>query len=625
LKFILLLLLFFNSVFAVDLDKANTPVINIWSNLTQLEKNYTLLLYPSSKNNPEEIDKILLKNEELFSSIYKEINKKEKIDTTINNQFFNEMENQKAINFLNRRIDNNGRLNSTLPIYRDTFDLLKRDIKSKIYKFILFLDTNPKKEEIIDYINKEKLWLSDNDYNNFNAILKEDILNGIMTKQKQKAYTLFKEFKVDFILFEDFLKYIALENKINFGEKIIKDLYINEYIDLINNNKHINLNGVNSFLSNYNLDVGRIIVTFVVLIFFIILGIFFNKGILYLISKKYSNKDIEHNELYHENSLKMKAPLLAIMSVTSIHVSLLVLFYNKEFSDTVYLILNTFYILSFYWFLLTFVSSTFSILLHSNKYRQKMSMRKELVNLGLSSIKVLITLVAFIVLLHYWGVNISGILTGLGLSGMVIAFAAKDLLSNFFGTVKIIMDDSFSQGDWIEVNGVEGTVSSLSFGNTKIRTFENGLITIPNSVLASSPILNWNKRKYGRQIKTTFGLTYNSKRSDINNAINEINEMLENHPDISTPRKHFEDLPTEKKDKLISIEDTYGIKRTLFVKLVGFSDSSVDILLYAYTKTVNWGEFMDIRQEVYMKIWEIFEKNNLDFAFPTRTLHIEKN
>lgn len=625
MKFILLLLLFFNSVFAVDLDKANTPVINIWSNLTQLEKNYTLLLYPSSKNNPEEIDKILLKNEELFSSIYKEINKKEKIDTTINNQFFNEMENQKAINFLNRRIDNNGRLNSTLPIYRDTFDLLKRDIKSKIYKFILFLDTNPKKEEIIDYINKEKLWLSDNDYNNFNAILKEDILNGIMTKQKQKAYTLFKEFKVDFILFEDFLKYIALENKINFGEKIIKDLYINEYIDLINNNKHINLNGVNSFLSNYNLDVGRIIVTFVVLIFFIILGIFFNKGILYLISKKYSNKDIEHNELYHENSLKMKAPLLAIMSVTSIHVSLLVLFYNKEFSDTVYLILNTFYILSFYWFLLTFVSSTFSILLHSNKYRQKMSMRKELVNLGLSSIKVLITLVAFIVLLHYWGVNISGILTGLGLSGMVIAFAAKDLLSNFFGTVKIIMDDSFSQGDWIEVNGVEGTVSSLSFGNTKIRTFENGLITIPNSVLASSPILNWNKRKYGRQIKTTFGLTYNSKRSDINNAINEINEMLENHPDISTPRKHFEDLPTEKKDKLISIEDTYGIKRTLFVKLVGFSDSSVDILLYAYTKTVNWGEFMDIRQEVYMKIWEIFEKNNLDFAFPTRTLHIEKN
>ncbi len=149
-----------------------------------------------------------------------------------------------------------------------------------------------------------------------------------------------------------------------------------------------------------------------------------------------------------------------------------------------------------------------------------------------------------------------------------MALAAKDTLSNFFGLIKIIFDESFSQGDWIKTSDVEGTVIEIGFISTKIRTFDNAMITVPNEKLANTSLKNWSRRTVGRRIKLHIGVTYSANQQDIQNAINDINGMLIEHKDISTPekidkkrlKKHY-----QKSNKFVSLDNKLGIKSTLII------------------------------------------------------------
>jgi MscS family membrane protein len=226
------------------------------------------------------------------------------------------------------------------------------------------------------------------------------------------------------------------------------------------------------------------------------------------------------------------------------------------------------------------------------------------------------------------GINISGVIASLGIGGLAVALAAKDTLSNFFGLIKIIFDESFSQGDWISTTDVEGTVIEIGFISTKIRTFDNSMITVPNEKLANTSIKNWSRRAVGRRIKLYIGVTYNSNAKDIQNAINDIHQMLLEHNSISTPQKIDKKNITKRyvqSSKFVSLDNKLGIKSTLMVYLDRFSDSSIDILVYSFSKTTDWEEWMRVKQDVLYKIWSILEKNNLEFAFPSQSIYLEKS
>ncbi|HFB53159.1 MAG TPA: mechanosensitive ion channel family protein, partial [Sulfurimonas autotrophica] len=197
--------------------------------------------------------------------------------------------------------------------------------------------------------------------------------------------------------------------------------------------------------------------------------------------------------------------------------------------------------------------------------------------------------------------------------------------SNFFGTLAILASDAFSQGDWVEINGKEGTVVEIGLRVTTLRTFDNALIAIPNGTFASADIKNWNKRKLGRRIKMKLGVKYDSKRQDIKNAIEEIRDMLAHHPDIATKDTKYEHIKRQhgKVAKLVSKDDLEGVKRTLLVYLDEFSDSSINILVYCFSKSVMWEDWLRTKQDVMEKIMEIFEKNNLEFAFPSLSIYDE--
>jgi MscS family membrane protein len=207
----------------------------------------------------------------------------------------------------------------------------------------------------------------------------------------------------------------------------------------------------------------------------------------------------------------------------------------------------------------------------------------------------------------------------LGIGGFAIAFAAKDSIANIFGSLSILAGDLFQQGDWIEIDHMDGTVVEIGLRATTIRTFDNALISIPNFKLVNEGIKNWSRRSIGRRIKLKIGVTYESDFKAIRQAVEEIREMLLQHPDIANERTKFQSF--YRQPKIISTEDFKGVKRTTLVYMDEFADSSINILVYCFSRSVIWQEWLAVKEDVMYKIAEILKKNHLDFAYPAMTIY----
>ena len=249
--------------------------------------------------------------------------------------------------------------------------------------------------------------------------------------------------------------------------------------------------------------------------------------------------------------------------------------------------------------------------------------RNEVVNLGLKMLNVTMGLIALIIILKILGVNLTALLSGLGIGGVAVAFAAKDTLANFFGSVSILLSELFEQGDWIAVDGMEGTVVEIGLRATTIRTFDNALIAIPNFKLSDNGIKNWSRRTMGRRIKMKIGVTYESDMENIKKALSDIRKMLHEHPDIVTENTEYRN--SERQFKLVSKEDLKGIKRMIMVNLDEFNSSSIDILVYCFSRSVVWKEWQDVKEDVMFKIADILKENDLEFAYPTMMIHQADN
>ena len=248
--------------------------------------------------------------------------------------------------------------------------------------------------------------------------------------------------------------------------------------------------------------------------------------------------------------------------------------------------------------------------------------RNEVVNLSLKMMNIFIALIALIWVLKILGVNLTALLSGLGIGGIAVAFAAKDTIANFFGSVSILLGDLFEQGDWIAINEMEGHVVEIGLRATTIRTFDNALIAIPNFKLADNGIKNWSRRLMGRRIKMIVGVTYESDMDDIKKALLEIKTMIKEHPHLMSDKTEF--MSNERQLKLVSKEDLKGIKRTVMVNLDNFSSSSIDIMIYCFSRSVVWAEWYEVKEDVMFKIAAILKANHLEFAYPTMMIHQAK-
>ncbi|WP_456471088.1 mechanosensitive ion channel family protein [Caminibacter sp.] len=259
------------------------------------------------------------------------------------------------------------------------------------------------------------------------------------------------------------------------------------------------------------------------------------------------------------------------------------------------------------------------------KISKKESVRRELFFMAINLTKIFIAIVLIAVILSYFGVDITAIITSLGIGGVIIGLAAKETLSNFFDSIRIISEDAFHVGDWIETKDFEGFVTEIGLTATQIRTFDNALIVIPNSKLANEWIKNWSRRMIGRRIKFWIKLKYSTDIVEIKRVIKEIKDMLEHHPMIVTDNKIRSRLRKRmQKNALFSLEDKYGVRKTLLVYLDRFDEYSMDILIYAFSITIDWEEWLKVKQDVMLKILEIIKNSNLELAYPTSIIFYDE-
>ncbi len=213
-------------------------------------------------------------------------------------------------------------------------------------------------------------------------------------------------------------------------------------------------------------------------------------------------------------------------------------------------------------------------------------------------LRLVVIVLTALVCLQTLGFSLSGVIAFGGVGGAAVAFAAKDLLANFFGGFMVYMDKPFLVGDWIRSpdQNIEGTVEYIGWRITRIRTFDKRPLYVPNSVFAQISIEN-PSRMTNRRIYETIGVRY-SDFSVVDKICKEVDDMLSDHPDIDN-------------------------NQTLMVNFNRFADSSLEFFIYAFTHTTNWQEFHRIKQKVLIQVGEIIEANGAEIAFPAQSIYME--
>lgn len=213
------------------------------------------------------------------------------------------------------------------------------------------------------------------------------------------------------------------------------------------------------------------------------------------------------------------------------------------------------------------------------------------------TLRAFIVIVGVVMVIDNLGYNIGGILATVGIGGAAFAFAAKDTIANLYGSIALALDRPFRVGDWIQVGDVvDGDVEEIGLRSTKVRTWPKTVISIPNAVLANEMINNFS-RMPKRRVKQVVGVTYETSPETMEAIVDDIRRLLR--------------------------EDDGVQQDFILVNWTDFGSSSLDILVYYFTVTTKWLEYMDVRQRINVKIAKTVAAHGSSVAFPTRTLYFE--
>ncbi|MEM8996699.1 MAG: mechanosensitive ion channel family protein, partial [Acidobacteriota bacterium] len=220
-----------------------------------------------------------------------------------------------------------------------------------------------------------------------------------------------------------------------------------------------------------------------------------------------------------------------------------------------------------------------------------------LVPLFRKSAKLIVAAIGFVFIADNLNVDITSLIAGLGIGGLALALAAQDTVKNLFGSLTVILDQPFSVGDWVKIGDIEGTVSELGFRSTRIKTFYDSTITLPNASLISASVDNLGARTY-RRWSTTLGLAYETPAEKVEAFCEGIRELVRKHPQTR--------------------KDSYQ------VYLNSFSAASIDVLLYIFFQTPDWASELAARHRMALDIMRLAQSLGVEFAYPTQTLYLKR-
>jgi MscS family membrane protein len=196
------------------------------------------------------------------------------------------------------------------------------------------------------------------------------------------------------------------------------------------------------------------------------------------------------------------------------------------------------------------------------------------------------------------GVPVYGIVAGLGVGGLAIALAAQPTIENLLGGLSLFADKPVRVGEFCRYGDAQGTVEAIGIRSTRIRGNDRSLTTIPNAALAKMPIVNLAKRDR-MLIQTVLGLRYETTPAQLRDVLVKLGEMLLGHARVSQDSTR--------------------------VRFVGFGDSALNVEVNAYVVTTDWQEFLEVREDILLRMMEIIERAGTAIAFPSRTLYLSRD
>ena len=234
-----------------------------------------------------------------------------------------------------------------------------------------------------------------------------------------------------------------------------------------------------------------------------------------------------------------------------------------------------------------------------NRLKNKMNPEVEdsMLKFILKAIRGLIYIIAGFMIITDLGFNLNGLVAGLGIGSVVITLAAQDTAKNLFGGLVIFLDKPFVVGDWIEVEEYEGTVEDITFRSTRVRTFENSVVNIPNAVIANDSIINWSRMEKRR---------------------NKVNLCL----DLDTPLEKVQIVQKRIKEMLVQHDDV--IDETIIVRFDNITDNGINLMVCSYTNSIDYASYLEEKEKINFKIMQILREENVELAYDTKTVFVKK-
>ncbi len=210
-------------------------------------------------------------------------------------------------------------------------------------------------------------------------------------------------------------------------------------------------------------------------------------------------------------------------------------------------------------------------------------------------LKVFVTIMGLVFVADNLNINVSSLLAGLGLGGLAFALAAKDVVGNLFGSITVLLDQTFHVGDWVVIGDIEGTVENIGFRSTRIRTFYNSLVSVPNSTLITASVYNMGNRRY-RRMKTMLSLAYDTPPERMEAFCEGVRELVRLHP--------------------------YMRKDYYHIYFNEFGASALEVLVYVFWKVPDWSTELRERHRFLLDCLRLAKRLGVEYAYPTQTLYL---
>lgn len=308
--------------------------------------------------------------------------------------------------------------------------------------------------------------------------------------------------------------------------------------------------------------------------------------------KTKNKKEIRNNAFYN--------PLKIFYVILGIYIAILFLRVPLEFNDGFNSATNSLFKISIIILLANGIANSLTIKSKTmNKLKEKMNPEVEdsMFKFILKAIRFIIYIIAGFMVITELGFNLNGLVAGLGIGSVVITLAAQDTAKNLFGGLVIFLDKPFIVGDWIQVDKYEGTVEDITFRSTRVRTFENSVVNIPNAVIANDSIINWSRMEKRRN-KVNLCLELDTSLEKIQIIQQRIKEMLIQHDDV--------------------IDDT------IIVRFDNITDNGINLMVCSYTNSVDYTSFLEEKEKINFKIMQILKEENVELAYDTKTVFLKK-